>query len=44
MFLLVLGCTHFLILLFLESGSIENAIDFRVEGGGSLSKFVSFVL
>lgn len=28
----------------LESGSIENAIDFRVEGGGSLSKFVSFVL
>lgn len=28
----------------LESGSIENAIDFRVEGGGSLIKFVSFVL
>lgn len=27
----------------LESGSIENAFDFRVEGGGSLIKFVSFV-
>jgi hypothetical protein len=27
----------------LESGSIENAFDFRVEGGGSFIKFGSFV-